>query len=1157
MKSAKIIISLLLVILVFSNLAEAQKDSLSRKMSFDFGITRGKNINLWPVYTWRKTADELDLKALFSIYTFEKDYKFKRINTHFLPLYFISREKDKSDLRLLSLFYPSVFRLTRDENNHFHSLKLFELAPGISFFEMSRSAGRTIVQNNLFFFIWHKENNLTNKSYFVIFPLFWQFSNPGNKSSTLFPLFSKGSFDRQTKKYFAVTPLFWHTSSDSASSNTLFPLWWEKQTGKGSKAEKTNVLFPVYWSFKDSSDDSKVIFPVVWSMNNKHYHSLTMLPLFSMGQSSDSSRSHLTITPLFWHFRSQTTKRDILFPFWWQTQCDNGAGSSIRRVFFPVYWAYRDASFDNHVIFPVVWSLKNSAYYSFTFFPLFSEGKNTVIQKGYLTITPLFWHVQNLGSIINILFPFWWNIKAGEGENAWHSNVVFPVFWSFHNIDKDNKVLFPVIWKHSDKINKSLTVFPLFSEGHSLSGSENHLVITPLFWHYRTSDKNRYVLFPVWWQRTSGSGETARYSNVLFPFYWSAKNKFWNYHVLFPFVFKVKNTDYSTFALFPAFSKGHSDDNSRSHLVITPLFWQFRSPEINTSLLIPFWWKRTNIANTNMSSNEIIFPVYWSGKNEISSYRFYFPLLWKSSDILYTRLTVIPLFSAGHSPDNKKSYLVFTPLFWKFTDHGSKRYILFPFWWYKKEISGNEENISNVVFPFWWAKKDKFTSHKILFPFIWKYNNRSYSSFTLLPLFSTGRSADSARFHTVITPLYWRFRNPEYRRDIIFPFWWRKIRNQGLQNEELSNVLFPVYWSYKNANYNEKFILPCIRSMKSYYYHSFTFFPLFSYLQTNDKKIRRLTITPLYWSTKQPGFSRQVLFPFFWMIDNHIGQKQIESWKNRFIWWPESYQKKMGVLIPEAFTRNGRSVPYKSVTLFPLFSAGHNFDRSLNHLVITPLFWNFHAGEIHRNLLFPLYNYYTDAKTHEKKFNILYFLFRSKHINDQRKISIVWPLIDYSDGPGYKYMRLAPVIWYGSTPRSHYFTVQPFYYHSVDSVYESYRIFLELLTLRKYVNYKHSVNVLWKTVIWDNYANNDYEHRILYRLFANVKRNGKTEKCIFPFYSCTRESNGESSVSVLLWFFQSFQHPVANSTEFYHEDKLLGFIRIRSNYQYLKAKGFT
>ncbi|HPV55627.1 MAG TPA: hypothetical protein PKW61_00745, partial [Tenuifilaceae bacterium] len=67
----------------------------------------------------------------------------------------------------------------------------------------------------------------------------------------------------------------------------------------------------------------------------------------------------------------------------------------------------------------------------------------------------------------------------------------------------------------------------------------------------------------------------------------------------------------------------------------------------------------------------------------------------------------------------------------------------------------------------------------------------------------------------------------------------------------------------------------------------------------------------------------------------------------------------------------------------------------------------------------------------------------------------------------------------------------------------------------------------------------------------------KVEKSLFPLYYLTKDNNGNKSLSVMLYFYNSLRRKIPNTTEFYQEERIFWLIRIRSNYRILKEKGIS
>jgi hypothetical protein len=917
---------LLFFFLFIASASFAQKDSSRSDMSFDFGWTRNRNVNLWPILKKSKTKDQKDVQAIFTLFRYNKNRKAGTKHIHLLPLVVKDSSAAKQDLRLFTLFYPSLLRFQKDSVEGSRSFIIFDIAPKINFLELTKSKDGLFVQNNLFFFLWYKNNQVTKRTHLVAFPLYWQYKNPDYKSITFAPVFSKGQSTDLFRKHLMVTPFFLHLKYGYGYRNVLFPLWWYKNSGTKLFQDKYNVILPLYWSFKNTNGSRKILFPFIWSSKKASGSTFAFVPFFSIKRSADSSESNFSVTPFFWHKKTKYSYANILFPIWWYKSSGTGEARNSHNVVFPIYWSYKSRNSNSKVLFPLIWSLKNHDYRTFAVMPFFSIGHSPDSTESHIGITPLFWHWQKPGENRNIFFPLWWNKTEGTGEYKEHYNVVFPVYWSYKNKYSNSKVIFPLVWnlKKQKNIHKSFyhtfAIMPFFSIGKAMDSTKadrlSHVGITPFFWHYKYPDGYRNVLFPIWWNKRTGTGVNEKYSNVIFPLYWEKK---------------YKDKEY-----------------------------------------------------------KVIFPVLWLTKSD----------------------------------------------------------------------TGENTRQRSILFPLLWIKKDKKVNNTILFPLVWSLKNKRYQSFTLFPLFSGGRTVDKQKSH-LITPLFCHFKNKESRTNIYFAFWWSIRRDTGV-HAALRTVLFPLVWTKKDKNTHNVVILPFIYSLK-----------------------------------------------------NKV---------------------------------------YKSFTLAPIFSAGHSEDRKSRHYAITPLFWHFKKPAGHKEVLFPLYSYASDT-AHNSKFDLLFFLLRYKGNKQYKSMNFIWPLCEYTKAPDMVSFRFAPIFWYKKSSALNYFSIQPFYYHSISKESERFNILWELFSYKHYFNQKRSVSFFWKLLYYDKYDNKDHEFRLLYLLYANVKKEGNIEKSIFPLYHYTTTTEGGRSFSVLLKFYSSLTRPIEDSKEFYKETKVFWFLRIRSNYDYLKQKG--
>lgn len=1054
-------ITVLLALFVLQTLtASAQADSTKKDLRFDLGITRDRNINLWPIFKRTISRNETDKQILFPIYRSYQSLMLKEKRSHLLPLYWRDSSKERKNFRVISTFYPSLYHTSTSYTENTKTYTFLEFAPRINILEFRKSPDGLIMQNNLLFFLWYKNNQLTKKSHLVVFPAYWQFSSPRKENHTLFPIYSYGKYAKQTKNYFAITPLFWRFYSPKRSSSLLAPIWWSRTIIRNNDSTRTKLLLPIYFSHRSQFANNKVVFPVIWNLNSPSYKSLTIAPLLSIGHGNGTNRSHIMLTPLFWQFSREESKSTTLFPFIWIYQWHTRFDHYNSLIIFPIYWHRTDDTQKSNIIFPLLWSKATANYKSFTLLPFLSVGKSPDKSYSHLAVTPLFWQLKNPEKKTNTLLPIWYYSKKTDESSIRTNNIVFPLYWGWQRDSQQGNVLFPIMWRLKNTNYLSFSIFPIFSYGKSNDGKSGYTAITPIYWRFRTAEGKGQLLFPFWWERNKTQEGEVKNSSQVILFYWKYRDSERKHQGVFPLAWRFKNQNRSSFTFFPLLSIGQRDNNERKYLSVTPVFWQFKNQHRTLNTLIPFWWSKTDFTSKNIKHFKLLIPVYFSQRDTVKVRRVIFPVIWRFKNPRYSSFTFIPLFSHGKNSNKTIKHLTISPLFWHFKNPTGYTSTLLPLFWRSKYGEGKLASERTILFPIYFYSNNSDSQNRIVFPLVWNLNNSDYRSFTVIPLFSLGRNDDNTQNHFAITPLFYSISKPNYTSKVLFPVWW-SIRDKNRHGIKSKDILFPIYWSLQNQH----------RSAK-------------------------------------------VLFPIVW---------------------------------------NFRSAKSKSFTFIPLFSKGIS-QNGVEYIAATPIFWRFKTDQMQRTMLLPAYTSYSD-KTGNRKLNILFFLFRSSKMNGDSCISIIWPIIERSKNKDFRYFRFAPLIWSRHGRDFSYFTVQPFFYKNKSQSQTTSRLLWELYVHRNVYGAKKSNRILWKFVEWEKHSNGDKEFRVLHLLYANSKINGKTEKSLFPLYYKTKDNNGNKSLSVMLYFYNSIKRNIPNTTEFYQEERIFWLIRIRSNYRILKEKG--
>ncbi len=1121
--------------LLLFNSTRAQTDSTS-SLAFDFGITRGRNINLWPIFKRYKDADKKELQVAYPLFSKTINYRLGIKHSQAIPFYIADSSSTITETRLLSLYYPSLLHLTKrnEGGDQIRSFNFLELAPNISMLGLSRSSKGLFVENNMFFFIWYKRDSIQNKSRLIVFPLYWYNSNTFSSSHLLLPAFYH--YQNPGYKKLNIALLYQHEKSPKKNSHRLFPLWWYKNKYQQGDTTYRRVLFPIYWSKKNNTENNLTIFPVLFSYKNPQYRSLTVFPLFSKGQSPEGMNKHFYVLPLYWHHKNPQSTSHVFFPLWWYAKTPLETtrtlfplywqkkafvyGDILRETtLFPVYWSTRTSYKNNKVIFPLLFSFRDTASKSLTVFPLFSSGSSADKSSHYLNIYPFYLHKKNEQKSSHIVLPFWWSLREYGKHDTSTYHILFPLYWAIKDKERSNRILFPMVYSLNNETRKSITVFPFYTFYRNKQTTGITYAVTPLLWHHQSPEKTSTTLFPVYWYLKTSSKQ---------------------HHVFFPFVFSYRDTAYRSFTLLPLFSAGRSNNGLTHHLNLFPIYWQHHTLAGNSRVIFPLWWYYRNYGSTDTTIFKTLFPVYWSVQNHQKNNQVIFPLVYSYHNQAYQSFTLFPIYSAGHSTDLRSSYKAITPLYWHIKDTTATKDWLLPLYWRKKYYTGHSVDIKNIFFPVYWSHKSKQSSQ------VWRWQ-----SLTLIPFFHYGYSDKGAQ-NLMIAPAYWYQRNLTSVKHIVFPLWWYS-RTRSENGKDTSAILFPVYWSHQNSLHKNKVLFPLLYSFNSYSsWKSFTVFPLFSIGNNKITKESQLALTPLYWHYKGTDKSRYALFLLFWAKNNYYRSDTIRKRVLFPVYWSgqsNSYSNK--VLFPVIFSLKNKH--YHSFTLFPLFSVGHATKKYNKYWMITPLAGRFREDNRDHRFFFPLFNY--KKKTDKTFTSVLLFGYRRTKEPNQTRTSILWPLCEKVSTPHYNTFRLAPFIWKTKSDTASMFACIPLTYQYKSATKQTFRLGWFLYHYNNIPGTVVSQNLLWKVYERDRYHNGSYETRLLHLLYANVNLPEKREKSLFPFYYSVSYPNGDKSVSVLFSFYNYFKQYKPEIKEFYQEERIFWFLRLRSNYEQLKRNG--
>lgn len=848
----------LLLLLANTYVAYSQNDTSSTKMSFDFGITRDRNINLWPIFLRTKNDKESDRQILFPIYRSYENFSPVEKRTHLIPFYWKDSSAREENYRFISLYYPSLIHTEKNYLAQSRTFTLLELAPRINFLEVKKSHDGLVMENNLLFFFWYQQNQLTQKSYLVVFPAFWQFKNLPRETSIFLPFYYKGVNKQKANKTLAITPLYWQFHTPLSSSHLFLPLWWDQKIGLGTDSISTKIFFPFYWSEHRPGINNAGMFPLVWKFTNPQYNSFTLIPLFSRGNSPDGVRQHLILTPLFWHFQDEESTSNTLFPIVWSRNWQTRYEHSSSLVLFPLYWSYQDQQSSQRFFVPIIWQFSNPNYSSLTVLPFFSTGRSPQGDASHLMLTPLFWHFRSPESTSTTLLPIWRYRKRVVGDGFHTTNFIFPIYWRWQTPTYGGRIVFPVIWHFHNPEYQSTSIIPFYSKGKSADDKRSHMAISPFFWRFTTEQGRGELLFPLWWQKSKATETNDTSLSRVMLLYWNYRDAARDHFGVFPLAWRFKNQTRQSFTLFPLYTNSQTIDNDRGFTAVTPIFWKFRKPHRENSFLFPLWWSRRVGEGSNASYTRLLLPLYWGRIDSLRSNHIVFPILWSLRNPVYRSFTFVPLLSYGRSADGSTHHLVATPLFWYFQNPNGYTTTLFPLLWRGKYDSGTTWN---SIFPIYWSLNNGWQQQRILFPIVWSFRSPDFNSFTLAPLFSFGKNNERHSSYLTITPLFWHFKNTRGHSNTLFPIWWSSRKGDSLSTNK-HDVFFPLVWSYRKPNRTTNIVFPVYWNFNNTKRHSLTVAPFYSRGFSSNGK-NHLMVTPLFWTFNSKAIHRQILFPLY------------------------------------------------------------------------------------------------------------------------------------------------------------------------------------------------------------------------------------------------------------------------------------------------------
>ncbi len=410
---------------------------------------------------------------------------------------------------------------------------------------------------------------------------------------------------------------------------TLPPLWIEHTRGVGTahedtqglygllyyrrRAEKkaTDAVFPLF--FRSREDDSSLVVagPLV-HRETKDAHDNWLAPLYFEGARKDGGYFHapLLLTTSHWNKESAFT---LVGP----------------------YFRDRNGTDIDWGIAPFVFHGDNGDTFggrkSYTVVPpaLYYHTENEAEEHRLTVVGPVISEETKDRKIFDVA-PFFFDIRGKKKDE--HYTTVFPLFHYGHSEDTTT-IVAPGVF-HRKSPTATTTITPFFSFGTAQRGAIHYTAagpILPLFFRYRDDDLDytSTALFPFFFHSSS-----PRHDALWTPLFfrqndYGEKKSYW----AFPTITGSTDKTGWSFNIHPLVYTGRNEKST--HAVITPLFWDFNSPESRTTIGFPLYWRfadKVEGTTTQVAANTVYHAKRVKGGID-----------WQ--------FHVLPIFSYGEDPD--------------------------------------------------------------------------------------------------------------------------------------------------------------------------------------------------------------------------------------------------------------------------------------------------------------------------------------------------------------------------------------------------------------------------------------------------------------------------------------------------------------------------
>jgi hypothetical protein len=408
---------------------------------------------------------------------------YSRMNTGLAPLFVYARNNDRRFL-LTPLFY--------DSDNYRDGTG--RTLAALLFYRSTRHDGHTTVGFPLYW-----SGRTGPRSYTVLFPLFWNFSDRNEQTSTTiagpFYASSTGQGEGKSERTRGLMPIAWYSRDDQkqTAAHAILPLFYEKHgptqakfltlpLGWGKTPDSSFwYLLPIVRNQSPTSTFTTV-FPLWFNHFNKATEtSTTVIPPLAFFSRSRPDRSLTGLGFLFWHHRDIASSTNLALPLFYDVHNYHESRFTMLAPLFLRYWRASDAT-------------------TYTVLPLFyrrASGQDTVTDS------------------TTVAFPLFWDFKSADRRTT----VLFPLFANIHRPTFTARYIFPSIYYRRGEGTAAgtsrLFIFPLWESAEKRPGDAMWEVLLGLFGYERIG-RNRYVkvLFVPFQLSPAPAAQTAWYGRT-------------------------------------------------------------------------------------------------------------------------------------------------------------------------------------------------------------------------------------------------------------------------------------------------------------------------------------------------------------------------------------------------------------------------------------------------------------------------------------------------------------------------------------------------------------------------------------------------------------------------------------------------------------------